>query len=86
LPINVEEILRNPIATLLLLPFLPFILLAAISSNPVLEAPSPLERIPSLPPLPSPFQSSPRLQNIEEVEWEDWRGRKRRIVIHRRVE
>jgi hypothetical protein len=25
-------------------------------------------------------------QNIEEIEWEDWRGRKRKIVIHRRVE
>jgi len=32
------------------------------------------------------FQSTPRLRNVEEVVWTDWRGRERRITIHRRVE
>jgi hypothetical protein len=30
--------------------------------------------------------STPRLQNTEVIEWVDWRGRSRRVVIHRRVE
>jgi hypothetical protein len=30
--------------------------------------------------------STPRLQNTEVIEWVDWRGRVRRVVIHRRVE
>jgi hypothetical protein len=30
--------------------------------------------------------STPRLQNTEVIEWVDWRGRLRRIVIHRRVD
>jgi len=29
---------------------------------------------------------SPKLQNIEEIVWEDWKGRKRSISIHRKVE
>lgn len=30
--------------------------------------------------------STSRLQNTEVIEWVDWRGRLRRIVIHRRVD
>ncbi len=30
--------------------------------------------------------STPRLQNTEVIEWVDWRGRARRVIIHRRVE
>lgn len=30
--------------------------------------------------------STPKLQNMEVIEWVDWRGRPRRVVIHRRVE
>jgi hypothetical protein len=33
-----------------------------------------------------PLAEQPKLQNIEEVEWVDWRNRPRRVVIHRRVE
>jgi hypothetical protein len=74
LPVGVEDILRNPILTLIFLPFLPFVVLAEMLPN-----------LQSLQLLPSP---TPRYQyqNIEEIEWEDWRGRKRKIVIHRRVE
>jgi hypothetical protein len=75
LPVSVEDILRNPILTLIFLPFIPFVVL--------------VEMLPNLQGLQLPFTSpTPRYQyqNIEEIEWEDWRGRKRRIVIHRRVE
>jgi len=75
LPVNVEDILRNPILTLIFLPFIPFVVLVEILPN--------LQNLQLL--LTS---SAPRYQyqNIEEIEWEDWRGRKRKIVIHRRVE
>ena len=26
------------------------------------------------------------VQNLEVIEWTDWRGRKRRVEIHRRIE
>jgi len=84
-PTFLDEIIQNPLATLLLLPFLPFIFFATALSNTPNSTSSRAELLGGIPPLPS-LTESPRLQNFEEIEWEDWKGRTRRIVIHRRVE
>lgn len=78
---------------IIMLPFLPFYVLASAVPQP----PRPSEtsnnsqnvinKFPNLLPLP-PLLYQPRteMRNIEEIEWEDWRGRKRMMKIHRKAE
>jgi len=77
--LNLQEILSNPLAVLLYLPFLPLIILGSIFQQTQSQSIS-LPELPSLPPLPGSEVSNLEEWTIEE----DERGAIH-IVVHRHV-
>lgn len=78
----------DPLEVIHLILFWPFVLLSVVAPNS-LEAQilGSQQQSLSLPPSPFQFIKGPEAtyENEETIEWEDWKGRKRKITVHRKA-